>query len=662
MTVSLYGNRLRDRILDDFREFRFTWRGFFRWSAISVLALLIAAVVTLYFLDWNQMRGPVGRYLSSRMGREVRIDGNLDVELFRFQPRIDAAGIFVGNPPWAGKQPAATVKRLQLEFRLFPALLGELILPAIIIDEPDGHVVRDAGGRSNWEGSGASNKLPPIRRFIVKDGHLEIDDAVRKLKFTGAISSREESGGRNASFALTGNGTLNGNPFRADVRGGPLLNVDFTRPYDFNADVRAGETHAIVNGRLTQPFALDRFAAAIQLTGANLGDLYDLTGLALPGTPPYKVHLSVDRNGGVYRLANIDGQLGASDISGELSVDVSGKVPALRGKLASRVLSLDDLGAMFGGGKSAPVKSAFLLPDTPLHTERLRQTNADVDYAATSVKSRDFPLTSLVTHIGLQDGVLRLDPLSFGFTAGKLSGNLKIDARNSVPVTSVDGRISDIRIEHFIPAKEKPASGILEARARLTGSGSSVHKTAATANGQFTVVVPSGRVRQALAEWLGVNVISALGLTLSGSNANTDVRCAVGHFSAKNGVLTAQQFVFDTDPVRVDGQGRIDMRDETLDLKLAGKPKTFQLLRVRAPITATGRWAKPALGVDAGPLVTQGGIGAALGLLNPFAAIFAFIDPGLAKDTNCAALLTDAKARGAPVKASAVRNAKKPRD
>jgi uncharacterized protein involved in outer membrane biogenesis len=103
------------------------------------------------------------------------------------------------------------------------------------------------------------------------------------------------------------------------------------------------------------------------------------------------------------------------------------------------------------------------------------------------------------------------------------------------------------------------------------------------------------------------------------------------------------------------------MRDETLDMQLQGKPKNFQFVRLRAPITVKGPWQHPALGVKAGSVVAQGGIGAALGLINPFAAILAFIDPGLAKDANCGPLLSDAKAKGAPVTSSAVKNAPTPR-
>jgi uncharacterized protein involved in outer membrane biogenesis len=417
----------------------------------------------------------------------------------------------------------------------------------------------------------------------------------------------------------------------------------------------------VINGVITQPFHLDRFAASINVSGPNLSDLYFLTGLVLPRTPPYRMTLNVVREGAFYRLNDINGVLGSSDLHGNLSVDVSHEIPALGGRVASRMLTFTDLGPLVGGGKYAPVQSKYLLPETVLHTERLRQTNAEVDYSAASVKSRDFPLTGLDTHISVQGGVLNLKPLAFSFTQGKLIGSLKVDARKDIPTSTMDARITDIHAESFIKGTNKPIQGMLEARAVLTGTGNSVHSTASTASGTFTAVVPSGGMRHSLAEWTGVDVLTALSLNLSGDNSNTNLRCAVANFGAKDGVLTSQDFVIDTDPVRIDGGGSINLRDETLDMRMQGKPKHFQIVRLRAPITVKGNLAHPALGLETGTAVAQGGIGAALGLLNPLAAIFAFIDPGLAKDANCGPLLADAKAKGAPVKQSAVKNAQAPR-
>ena len=293
----------------------------------------------------------------------------------------------------------------------------------------------------------------------------------------------------------------------------------------------------------------------------------------------------------------------------------------------------------------------------PLHTERLTQKNAEVDYSALAVKSRDFPLRGLGTHISLQGGVLDLKPLAFQFPQGKLSGELKIDGRKAVPVTSVDARLTDIHIENFIKSGDKPLTGTLEARAKLTGHGKSVQAAASTADGQVTVALPGGGMRHSLAEWLGVNVLDAVGLSLSGDRSNTNLRCAVANFETRNGIMTAQQFVLDTDPVRIDGKGRVDLHDESLDLTLQGQPKSFQIFRVKVPITLSGKLASPRIGIDPKPALTQGGIGVGLAVLNPFAAILAFIDPGLAKDANCAALLGDAQSKGAPVKNQAVRQA-----
>jgi len=656
---------VRERVISNFRDFRFTWSGFFRWTGITILAVLVAAVITLYFLDWNQMRGPVGRYLSHLSGREVRIDGNLAVKLFSWQPSVDAQRIYVGNPGWVGTAQAATVKELRVEFRLVPLIFGNLVLPLLKVDEPDILLVRDKTGRTNWDSGGRNPneafRLPPIKRFLVKDGHVRIDDAVRKLHFTGTVNSREELGSKVAAFTLLGDGTLNKNKFMANVTGGPLLNVDSSKPYNFNADVQAGETHAVVNGAITEPFHLDRFTAGINVSGPSLADIYLLTGLVLPRTPPYHLTVNVQREGTFYRLNDVNAMLGGTDLEGNLTVDASNTIPVLAGRVASRQLRFEDLGPVVGGGKAAPVQSKYMLPETELHTERLRQINAEVDYSAASISSRDFPLRSLDTHISVQGGVLNLKPLSFGFVQGKLAGSIRIDARQDIPTSSVDARITDIRAETFIKGSDKPIAGLLEARAVLTGTGKSVHATAANANGTFTAVVPSGGMRHSLAEWTGVDVLSALSLNLSGDTSNTNLRCAVASFDTKNGVMTSRQFLIDTDPVRVEGGGTINLGDETLDMQMQGKPKNFQLMRLRAPITLTGSLDHPKLGVKAGAIAAQGGIALALGFINPLATILAFVDPGLAKDANCGPLLAGAKAQGAPVKAAAVKNAAMPR-
>jgi uncharacterized protein involved in outer membrane biogenesis len=623
-----------------------TWLRISVWSAGSIALVLTAAVLWLYFLDWNTMRGPVSRYASMRLGRTVRIDGNLSVSLFSLTPRVSASDVTIANPGWAHTPQAAVIPHLVFSFRLLPLLLtGDTVLPLVQFDRPNIVVLRQSDGRINWDFGGGHTgwNLPPINRFLVRDGHIRIDDRVRKLLFIGAVSSEETAGAGQSAFSLIGDGSLNGNKFAAEVRGGPLINVDETRPYHFAAKIRSGATHVTADGSVTHPFHLGQFTTVATLSGANLSDLYYLTGLALPRTAAYRITGMLTRDGTLCRFKQFSGVVGASDLHGDLDVETASARPFIRGAAASKVLDFKDIGELFGGKSDAGAASGRLLPDVPLHVERLRQMDADVTYDAATIRSQDFPLRGLHTHIALKNSVLTLNPLTFRFAYGRLGGSLAIDARKPVPVSSIDARISDMQIAQFV--SNNAASGVLEARAQLKGSGNSVHKVASTANGAITFVVPQGRFNEKLAEWTGINLFNAL---LINSKSETGLRCAVAHFDTLDGIMQSPSFVFDTDDVRIEGKGSINLRDETMQMTVVGKPKELRIGRLHAPITITGPLAKPNIGINATPALVQGGIAVVLGFLFPPAAILPFVDPGLAKDANCSALVTRDMALGAP--------------
>jgi hypothetical protein len=103
--------------------------------------------------------------------------------------------------------------------------------------------------------------------------------------------------------------------------------------------------------------------------------------------------------------------------------------------------------------------------------------------------------------------------------------------------------------------------------------------------------------------------------------------------------------------VLITGKGAVDLKSEKLDVSIYGQPKKLRFFRVKSPIELGGTLRQPSFGLKPGNTPTQAGIAVAAGtLLTPIAAALAFIDPGLAKDADCSALLNEAKAEGAPVK------------
>jgi uncharacterized protein involved in outer membrane biogenesis len=643
------------------------WTG----GVLAVLALLIGILVAVW--DWNWFRGPIARYASLRLHREVTITGDLRVHPWSWQPSATVDGVHIANPTWApGGPQMADIGRIAVTIRLLPLLTGDVDLRELRFDRPRVTLYRDLKGRATWDFSDGKKKdepmrLPPIRNFIISDGRLKMTDAKRKLTFEGTINAAEQLGVKTQGFELKGQGRLNAQPFTAAVVGGPLLNIDKDKPYPFDADIRSGETYITARGAVPKPFDLGQFYMNTTARGPDLADLYTLTGVALPNTPPYNLHGRLSRDEHTWYIKGLGGRVGASDLTGQLSVKTGGERPFLKADLKSNSLDFVDLGALFGGKPrhaapgapppkdvAAPVGRIF--PDATLKVERIRAMDADVTYKAASIRDAPIHLQSGAVRVKLDAGLLRAEPLTLQLPQGRVSGYVQLNARKATPVTNLDLRLSDARLEHVIPVQiggRVPFSGTLVGRAKLTGAGNSVHKAMANADGEVMVVIPGGEIREAFAELAGVDVVKGLGLLLSKNQQTTPIRCGVAHFVTKGGIATADRLVVDTGPVIVTGSGVIDLNRERLSLKAQGHPKEFRLVRLMLPIKLEGPILHPKPGVEPGKAIAQGGVAAALGsLLSPLAAILPFIDPGLAKDANCAALLSDAKSEGAPVKAA----------
>lgn len=647
----------------------------------SALTLLVAIIGFLIIFDWNWLRGPVGRYASAQLKREVAITGDLRVHPWSLAPKIEAYGLRVGQPDWARAHepdaaPMVRIQRIAVQIKILPLLRGQTELPFLKIDRPDVRLLRLSDGRANWTfGPSRSDKplkLPALQRLIINDGSLRVDDRQRGALFIGEVNAREKAGDGQGRFVLEGKGGLNRSAFIAEVTGEPLLHISSSRPYPFQARVKAGATRIQASGQITRPFDLTRFETRLSIAGADLNRLHDLTGLALPNTPPYRIAGRLIRKGARYDFEDLSGRVGDSDIDGDLFVLTGRERPYLEARLRSRRLDFDDLGSLIGAapatarGETASsgqkVEAAQrdatqrLLPDATLQVERVRAMDAKVSYRADAVNAPNLPLRNVSLDMMLEAGVLTLDPLVFTFSRGDLRGKVRLDARPSMPRTDIDVRLTNGRLEDFIPIQSggRPAiEGPVMARAKLVGVGSSVHRAASTADGVVTVVAPKGEIRQAFAELLGVNASKGLILLLSGSDKQTPVRCAVADFRVKNGVMTTSHLVADTGVVLARGHGTINLATEQMAFRIEGDSKKPRLVRLFAPITIRGPFMAPSVSVRPGKAVGQGGVAAVLGsLVSPIAALLPFVTTGEAKDADCAGLVSEARQQGAPVKVS----------
>ncbi len=464
-------------------------------------------------------------------------------------------------------------------------------------------------------------------------------------------------------------GTINTQPFILDVTGGALLAVDPEHPYPFTLAIRAAENEIDAGGRILKPFDLGQLELNVAAHGPDAAELFYLTQLALPNTPPYQLQAQITRDGQHFTVHDLKGRLGRSDIAGNIDVDASHNRPRVKATLNSGHLYMADLGAVTGSraASAGPLDRAtpnqapaaptpkgqptMLFPDARLEVSRIRAMDADLQFKATSIEAGKVPFTRVNLHAKLEDGVLVLDPVEFAMPQGRLSGAVNIDARQDVPRVRMDVRATNVSLDQLKgsdPASAAPVGGVLQARAVIRGKGDSVHKVMAGADGSFAAVIPHGDIRSALAELTGIDM-AGVGLLLTQDKGRAPIRCGVARFDVTDGTAQARSIVVDTQNVLITGGGKINLGSEQLDLSIKGQPKKLHLVRVRAPVDIKGQLSKPSFQPDKGQLLKQGAVAAALGtLLTPVAAMIAFVDPGLAKDQDCSSLLAQVPPGTAP--------------
>ena len=623
--------------------------------------LVTSLVLFLTFADWNALRGPIGRMASSATGREIVIAGDLEVNPWSFTPDFTVNDLRVGNPArFRDRGQFAVVRRGEASVRLLPLFVGRFDFVRIDLQGADINLYRNAAGVSNWAPSRSSTgkqfDLPAIREFALRDGHVRLEDEKRRMTLDATFTTEESVDPRNPGrFELNGEGRMNNRPFQLTLSGAPLLNVRRDRPYPFVADVRAGGTRIEAEGSIRRPFNFNAWQADVRASGPDLADLYYLVGLALPNTPPYNLHGQLSREGRRFGMPRVAGRVGDSDLRGTWTAapQRSGRM-LFEGDFRSNSLDFDDLMAVLGGPPDTSETASAeqrqmaanlaaqgrLLPDAQLDISRVRNMDAQVSYRAARVRSQRVPLRAVSVNVNLNDGLLRLDPMTLDLTRGRVGGAVSINARRDTPRVDLDVRLTNARLESiFRIGGRQPMTGEVHGRLQLTGYGASVRDAAANADGQVTFVVPSGEVREAFAELTGINVTRGLGLLLTGDQSKIGVRCGVASFSVNDGIARSRTMVFDTETMLIEGSGTISLRNETLDLEIEGDPKEPRLIRVAAPISIEGRLRSPRVGVEVEDAADQGLAAALATIASPLAAILPFIDPGLAEDANCAALL-----------------------
>ena len=648
---------------------------------MAVATIVLLLIVLFLLFDWNMLRPYINRKVSESTGRAFAIQGNLDVKFYgglatekgwrRYVPRpyVSAEDIHMSNPDWAtaGKE-MAVAKRVDVGFRVLPLLSKNLIITDLRLDGPLVALQRRKDGTNSWtlKDNGPSEWKFDIERLAFSTGSLRYLDQAIGLDLKAdakTINGNTQSAVKGAppyGLAFTLGGTYNKAPVTGGGKAGAVLTLtdaDITFPIEANADI--GGNKIDLRGTLSDPKSLDGMDLKMRLAGPSMAELYPLTGVLLPDTPPYETHgrLKGQKGGDdrwTFTYDKFSGKVGASDIAGTLTYVQRATRPLLRGELVSQQLRLADLGPTVGAdtgagtrqaGKVKAAPSGKALPVDEFNTAKWGAMDADVKFTGKRiVRANDIPLQNVVADLHMKDKVLKLTPLNFGMAGGQISSNISLDGRNKAIDAQARVAARHIKIRELFPKLQsmQASFGEINGDAALIGKGNNVASMLATSNGEINAVVTEGSVSKFMLEIAGLNVANAVVTKIFGDK-QVHMNCLAAESAVRNGRANVQRFVLDTDDAVIEVNGYVDLAQEQLNLDIRPQTKGTRILTLRTPLYAKGTFANPDVGPYKTPIAIKAGAAAVLAAISPLAAVLPLVNVTRVPDTDCASAIAHAE-------------------
>ncbi|HEM6718018.1 TPA: AsmA family protein [Citrobacter koseri] len=671
----------------------------------TLLLLIVVLIVLIATFDWNRLKPTINQKVSTELNRPFAIRGDLGVVWERQKqetgwrswvpwPHVHAEDIILGNPP---DIPEVTMVHLpRVEATLAPlALLTKTVwLPWIKLVKPDARLIRLSEKNNNWTFTLAAdekndpNAQPSAWSFrldtiLFDQGRIAIDDQVSKAdieilvdplgkplpfsEVTGAKSNNDNNVG-DYVFGLKAQGRYNGEPLTGTGKiGGMLALRSEGASFPVQADFRSGNTRVAFAGVVNDPLNMGGVDLQLKFSGDSLGELYDLTGVLLPDTPPFETDgrlvAKIDtETSSVFDYRNFNGRIGDSDIHGSLAYTTGKPRPKLEGDVESRQLRLADLGPLIGvdSGKGAQQSKRAeqskgeksiqpadkVLPYDRFETDKWDVMDADVRFKGGRIEhGSSLPVSDLSTHIILKNADLRLQPLKFGLAGGNIVSSIHLEGDKKPMQGRANIQARRLKLKALMPDVElmQKTLGEMNGDADIRGSGNSVAALLGNSNGNLKLLMNDGVISRNLMEIVGLNVGNFIVGQIFGDD-EVRVNCAAANLDIVNGVARPQIFAFDTENALVNVTGTASFASEQLDLTIDPESKGIRIITLRSPLYVRGSFKNPQAGVKAGPLIARGAVAAALAtLVTPAAALLALISPSEGDANQCRTILSQMK-------------------
>ncbi|MBV9862358.1 MAG: AsmA family protein [Alphaproteobacteria bacterium] len=656
----------------------------------GLVMLAVAAIALVYYGGDPFIRQLAMQQGSLLLNRQVRLGQDFHVA-WGWPTRILATDVHIANADWGTGPDMFAASRLEIAIDPSPLLHLQYRLPLIALDNAKILLETSKEGDGNWSfGQSAAapknrTEMPDVEDIEAKNSsftwHNGKTNATTLVTFTEFSAKTPDTV---SPIALRLAGTFQHEPYRFAARIGPLAQLhDSSQPYPVRLEGEASRTKILIDGKIAEPIAFEGLDVELAVSGPNLEDFTKLFTIPVPQTPPYRLAGRLQHDGEHWSIQHMDGRMGESRLTGELMIDPSGKLPYIKAALVSPFMDLADFKGFYGeepahaapeparartpaerqgAAKKAAEKTdpnARVIPATGIPLKQLSGFNTDLTFEGREIKrTAGLPFEHVKLAMSLKDGTLELKPLDFGIATGTVSARLVLASTARPAKVRADITVRHIDLNRLFRAtptmqQVKETSGIFGGFVKFDSTGDSPRALLGGMDGDFGFFMEGGQFSELLIDVFGLDVYHALITWIQGDKP-VPIDCVATRFTAKGGIATAQTLMVDTTVSTILGQGNIDFKDETLDLRFVPQPKQYSPLSLRSPIDVTGALGHPSVRPEPQTLIAKLGAAIGLGVVAGPAAILPLSDLGADVKGACAQAFAARPAqRGAPSNAQA---------
>lgn len=630
------------------------------WIRITC-PILILILLLIIFWNWDWFIPVVEARASAEIGQPVSIQ-HLHVKLGR-TIIIRADGITIANPKGfpADDPPLATIPELRVEVAALHYLRHQqLELPVIALEQPV-ISLRQNGAETNYTltlaASPSSSTPPKLGVLLIHGGQASVKLPSYKADFNLAIETRPASADSKlftgGEIVVTVKGTYANAPITGDFTGGALLSLrDAATPYPVALHLQNGTTMVKLAGTLNDPAHFAGAHLKLSFSGQNMANLYALTGVPIPDTPPFSLTGTAVYQDKAFRLQDFTGHVGSSDLEGTIAEAPGEPRRQITARLTSKRVDLTDLAGFLGGtpgnkntpGQNAATKaklakaadSSKLLPSTPINLPKLNEVDVDLRYKGEHIINKGVPLDDLVAHLVVKDGRVTVDPLNFAVGTGTIASAIDLTPDKNVLHAKANIDFRRLQLSRIVGSTTGFAgNGTMGGSAWISGTGNSMAAILGHGDGHASLFLQhGGDISALLVDLVGLQggpaILSALGVP-----NKTPIECLISDVSLKDGQMNTNAFLVATRESNILGKGTANLDTETLDLHMWTEATHFSIGNLSTPINIGGTLKHPSIMPAPGPLAARVGSAVGLGVLFPPLAIIPTIRLGLGDKNAC---------------------------